>query len=155
MRTPRLNVDYEELMRRRLLCTVLALFASAGSARAQQRPLVTEDPEPIGAGRVLLEGGLDLAHDQQYPVSGLKGNLLRVPTIGISVGVSSIAEVQIDGGFYDRLNITDRNLKAPGLRGDGGRRQHARQHGRAQRGCDPSPPHVKRKRRRRRKLARR
>jgi len=113
MRTPRLNVDYEELMRRRLLCTVLALFASAGSSRAQQRPLVTEDPEPIGAGRVLLEGGLDLAHDQQYPVSGLKGNLLRVPTIGISVGVSSIAELQIDGGFYDRLNIADRNLKAP------------------------------------------
>jgi len=113
MRTPRSNVDGEELMRRRLLCTVLALFTSAGSARAQQRPLVTEDPEPVGAGRVLLEGGLDLAHDQQYPVSGLKGNLLRVPTIGISVGVSSIAEVQIDGGFYDRLNITDRNLKAP------------------------------------------
>src|SRR5213079_1812400 len=112
MRTPRLNVDYEELMRRRLLCTVLALFASAGSARAQQRPLVTEDPEPIGAGRVLLEGGVDLAHDQQYPVSGLKGNLLRLPTIGISVGLSSIAELQIDGGFYSRLNITDR-VSAP------------------------------------------
>ena len=28
-------------------------------AGAQQRPLVTEDPEPIGAGRVLLEGGID------------------------------------------------------------------------------------------------
>ncbi len=58
-------------------------------------------PEPIGAGRVLIEGGLDFAHNQEYPVSGLKGNLWRVPTIGISVGISSIAELQIDGGPYD------------------------------------------------------
>jgi hypothetical protein len=100
-------------MRFRTLFAVLALSAFAGSAFAQQRPLVTEDPEPIGAGRVLIEGGLDLAHDQQYPVSGLKGNLLRVPTIGISIGLSSIAELQIDGGLYDRLNITSRNANAP------------------------------------------
>jgi hypothetical protein len=30
---------------------------------------VTGDPEPIGAGRVLIEGGLDLAHDYQNTVS--------------------------------------------------------------------------------------
>jgi hypothetical protein len=36
----------------------------------------------------------------------LKGNLIRLPTLGLSIGVSSIAEVQIDGGLYDRLNIT-------------------------------------------------
>jgi Putative MetA-pathway of phenol degradation len=100
-------------MRFRMLCAVFALFAFAGSAFAQQRPLATQDPEPVGAGRVLIEGGLDLAHDQQYPVSGLKGNLLAVPTIGISVGLSSIAELEIDGGVYDRLNITSRNPAAP------------------------------------------
>jgi hypothetical protein len=100
-------------MRFRVLCGVLALSAFVGSAYAQQRPLVTQDPEPIGAGRVLIEGGLDLAHDYQNPVSGLKGNLLSVPTIGISVGLSSIAELQIDGGIYNRLNITSRNPNAP------------------------------------------
>jgi hypothetical protein len=100
-------------MRLRMWCAVYVLLAFAGSAFAQQRPLVTQDPEPVGAGRVLIEGGLDLAHDQQYPVSGLKGNLLAVPTIGISVGLSSIAELEIDGGFYDRLNITSRNPAAP------------------------------------------
>lgn len=78
------------------------------TAFAQQRPLLTEDPEPIGAGRVLVEGGFDASHDVQYPASGLKGNLIRVPTIGVSVGLSSIAELQIDGGFYNRLTITDR-----------------------------------------------
>jgi hypothetical protein len=87
---------------------VALLLLCARPAAAQQRPLTTEDPEPIGAGRVLLEGGLDFAHDQFYPLSGLKGDLLRIPTIGVSVGLSSIAELQIDGGFYDRLSISER-----------------------------------------------
>jgi hypothetical protein len=75
---------------------------------AQQRPLVTEDPETIGAGLVLLEGGFDELHSVVYPVSGLQGNLLRVPTLGVSFGISSIAELQIDGGMYQRLHITAR-----------------------------------------------
>jgi hypothetical protein len=90
-----------------LLCVTLTLVWATAAA-AQQRPLVTEDPETVGAGRVLVEGGFDYAHDQVYPVSGLRGNLWRVPTIGISVGISSIAEIQIDGGFYNRLAITGR-----------------------------------------------
>ena len=80
---------------------------------AQQRPLVTEDPETIGAGRVLIEAGLDLARDYQNPVSGLKGNLLSVPTLGLSFGLSSIAELQIDGTLFNRLNVTSRNPNAP------------------------------------------
>jgi hypothetical protein len=92
---------------------VATVLACARPAAAQQRPLVTEDPEPIGAGRVLVEGGVDYAHGQSYPVSGLKGNLWRVPTIGVSIGISSIAEFQIDGGLYDRLAITSRNPDAP------------------------------------------
>ena len=91
---------------------LLPLFL-AWPAAAQQRPLLTEDPEPIGAGRILIEGGLDVVHDQHYPVSGLDGNLLRFPTIGVSFGLSSIAELQIDGGFYNRLNISHRNPLAP------------------------------------------
>src|SRR5882762_11236989 len=100
-------------MRLRMVSGVFALLLCAASAIAQQRPLVTEDPEPIGAGRVLVEGGVDFAHDQTYPVSGLKGNLWRIPTIGVSVGISSIAEFQIDGGLLDRLGITSRNPSAP------------------------------------------
>ena len=88
-------------------CLLLAvsLFASL-PASAQQRPLVTEDPEVIGAGLVLLEGGFDYSRDILYPASGLQGNLLRVPTLGVSIGISSIAELQIDGGIYNRLSIT-------------------------------------------------
>src|SRR5262249_27577587 len=48
------------------------------------------------------------AHGAHFPVSGLSGNLLRLPLIGLSIGVSSIAEVQIDGGFHNRLTVTER-----------------------------------------------
>jgi hypothetical protein len=88
------------------LTIVLALLATP--AFSQQRPLVTEDPEVIGPGRMLVEGGIDWERDLFYPVSGLRGHRLSVPTFGVSVGLSSIAEIQIDGGFYQRLNITER-----------------------------------------------
>jgi hypothetical protein len=100
-------------MMRRLTIGLILLCAVPRLAIAQQRPLVTEDPEPIGAGRVLIEGGVDVAHNYQNPASGLKGDLLSVPTIGLSFGISSIAEFQIDGGIYNRLTITNRNPGAP------------------------------------------
>lgn len=86
---------------------VLLLFPVAASG--QQRPLVTEDPETIGAGNILLEGGVDVQRDVFYPASGLEGDLLRLPTLGVSLGISSIAELQIDGGLYNRLAITSRD----------------------------------------------
>jgi hypothetical protein len=85
----------------------------ASAAAAQQRPLLTEDPEPVGAGRLLIEGGFDYSTDNQYTAAGLRGDLLRMPTIGISIGISSIAELQIDGGLYNRLSITERDPDAP------------------------------------------
>jgi hypothetical protein len=84
---------------------VALVLISAAPAAAQQRPLVTEDPETVGTGNILIEGGFDVQNDVVYPASGLTGNLLRLPTLGVSFGFSSILEVQIDGGFYDRLNI--------------------------------------------------
>jgi hypothetical protein len=77
------------------------------AATAQQRPLVTEDPETIGAGLVLVEAGFDYMNDVVYPVSGLEGNLLRLPTVGTSLGVGSIAEIQVDWSPYQRLSVKD------------------------------------------------
>jgi hypothetical protein len=96
----------------RILFASLILLLGAGSAVAQQRPLLTEDPETIGAGRVLVEGGVEYDDDAVYPVSGLRGNLWRLPLIGVSVGVSSIAEIQIDQASFSRLSITNRS-RAP------------------------------------------
>ena len=92
----------------RVFVMSLVLCAWTAAAEAQQRPLVTEDPETIGAGLVLLEGGIDEQRDVFYPAAGLQGNLFRFPTLGVSFGISSIAELQIDGGLYNRLSVTSR-----------------------------------------------
>jgi hypothetical protein len=82
-------------------------------AFAQQRPLVTEDPETIGDGRILIEAGFDYQREVKYPASGLEGTLRRFPLIGVSLGIGSRGEVQIDGGLYNRLSITARDPAAP------------------------------------------
>jgi hypothetical protein len=80
-------------------------------AVAQQRPLVTEDPVPIGDGRVLVEAGFDYEHQLQIPLYGLTGNLVHLPAIGVNLGLGSRAELQIDAG-YRWLRVTDR-IDAP------------------------------------------
>ena len=98
-------------LRAALVCA--ALTVSATAAFTQQRPLQTEDPEVIGAGRILFEAGVNYDRDVSFPLSGLRGNLFAVPAMGVSVGVSSIAEIQIDGGFYQKLAISERSPDAP------------------------------------------
>lgn len=100
-------------MTRTVVRAVVAILVAACPAAAQQRPLKTEDPETIGAGRILIEGGIDYLRDQQYPVSGLEGHLLRLPTLGLSIGLSAIAELQVDGGLHSRLTITEIDPSAP------------------------------------------
>lgn len=103
-------------MIRRQIVRVLGIVGAvlaALPAYAQQRPLVTEDPEPVGAGRLLVEMGIDYLRDLGYPASGLRGNLIGGPNIGLSIGLSSIAELQIDGGLRNRLAITHRTPNAP------------------------------------------
>jgi len=84
-----------------------AVLCAPATGRAQQRPLVTEDPEPIGAGRVLVEMGVDYDWDVFLAPSGLSGNILTLRP-GFSVGLSSLAELQFDGGVFQRMNITGR-----------------------------------------------
>lgn len=95
------------------LILALAMLGCAGPAFAQQRPLQTEDPETIGSGRVLIEAGVDYKRDAFLPVSGLRGNHITLPAFGVSMGVSSIAEIQLDWGIYQKLRITERVARAP------------------------------------------
>ena len=101
-------------MTRILTSFILVLgLAAAQPALAQQRPLKTEDPETVGSGRALIEAGLDYNRDAFLPVSGLRGNHLTMPAFGLSLGVSSIAEIQIDWGIYQQIIITDLVAGAP------------------------------------------
>jgi len=90
-----------------------ALLLSGSPALAQSRPLVTEDPETVPVGFILLEAGVDFLHGAVFPVTGLTGNLTRIGAYGFSVGVSKIAEIQVDGAMFDRLKVTDFDPTAP------------------------------------------
>jgi hypothetical protein len=92
---------------RSFIVCALVLGVTA-SADAQQRPLATEDPETIGAGRVLLEGGVSFDKDQRNSANGLEGDITHIATLGVSIGAGAIAEVQIDGGFYQNLDVNGR-----------------------------------------------
>src|SRR3954462_13458488 len=82
---------FEAVAMKPFVWVAAAVFAALASpAAAQQRPLVTEDPETIGSGLVLIEGGFNYENDILFPVSGLEGNLIRLPTVGLSFGLSSI-----------------------------------------------------------------
>ena len=60
----------------------VACVLLTGTAHAQQRPLVTEDPETIGPGHVLLEGGFSLNSEQSNFVNGLRGDISRLASFG-------------------------------------------------------------------------
>ena len=93
-------------MLKRFVCVLLLTLVPV-SAAAQQRPLVTEDPEVVSQGQVLVELGLDRFWEQRYPASGLQGTLTRFPTFGFSIGVG-IAEIQLDGAALQSLIIKER-----------------------------------------------
>ncbi|HWI20464.1 MAG TPA: hypothetical protein VNT81_22065 [Vicinamibacterales bacterium] len=97
----------------RSLFVALFVLAAATPSVAQQRPLKTEDPETIGAGRALIEAGIEYDRDAVFPVSGLRGNHFNLPSFGVSLGVSSIAEIQFDWSPYQKLSITERIPNAP------------------------------------------
>lgn len=74
----------------------------------QERPLRTEDPAPIPAGAILLETGVDLEFGRRFPLSGLDGDLYRLPYLGFSFGLGDVAEFQVDAGF-NLLHVRDRD----------------------------------------------
>jgi hypothetical protein len=82
----------------RILATIGLGLLCARTASAQQRPLTTEDPEVIGAGRVLVEAGVESGQNARYFLSGLKGDRVATP-VGVSVGLGNIAELQLDAGY--------------------------------------------------------
>ena len=82
----------------RILAAIGLGVLCARPAGAQQRPLTTEDPEVIGAGRVLVEAGVESGQNARYFLSGLKGDRVAMP-VGVSVGLGNIAELQLDAGY--------------------------------------------------------
>ncbi|MDT5293594.1 MAG: hypothetical protein QOJ76_474 [Acidobacteriota bacterium] len=91
----------------------LALALAFGlSARAQQRPLITEDVDVLQPGTLRVEAGIDFMQDARFPASGLTGDLTRVGVIGIHVGLSPNVEFSIEGVAQNFLSINTRGASA-------------------------------------------
>jgi hypothetical protein len=75
---------------------------------AQQRPLRTDDAELVKSGRVRLEFGFEFLQGQQFPLSGLEGDLTRVGVTSVHVGMGEYAEFQLSGVIQNFLSVTER-----------------------------------------------
>jgi len=94
-----------------LAATLAVLFLSL-PARAQQRPLITEDVDIIPQGTMRIETGIDFLQGAKFPTSGLTGDLTRVGVIGISFGFAPNVEFQIEGVAQNFLSINTRGPSA-------------------------------------------
>ncbi|HJQ32878.1 MAG TPA: hypothetical protein VJ866_11890 [Pyrinomonadaceae bacterium] len=103
------------LIRTRLVraCLALVFVVSFGAAaRAQQRPLLTEDVDVLQPGSLRVEVGIDFMQDAKFPASGLTGDLTRVGVIGVHVGLSPNVEFSIEGVAQNFLSINTRGASA-------------------------------------------
>jgi len=82
------------------------------SARAQQRPLLTEEVEIIRPGSVRLEVGFEFLQDQRFALSGLRGDPTAIGVMGVTFGFAPNVEFEIQGTVQNFLSLTQRDPSA-------------------------------------------
>ncbi len=99
---------------------LMVCLACPLAAYGQQRPLKTDDAEILATGRIRAEVGIEFLQGQQYSLSGLSGDLIRLGVVAIHVGVGEFAEFQISGVIQNFLSISGRTepVVAPEFSGD-------------------------------------
>ncbi len=80
-------------------------FLCASSAFAQDRPLRTTDVETVPAGEVRVEVGFDFLQDVGFPLSGLRGDETSVGVLNVRMGISKIAEIEVEGAIQNFLDV--------------------------------------------------
>ena len=96
----------------------LVLFFFCGSGIAQQRPLLTEDPDVIPAGTLTSEIGIEYLDHARFPFSGLGGNELSIVS-GLHFGLGDRAEFQITGPLHRFLWVRENSSGKRNDWGDG------------------------------------
>jgi hypothetical protein len=100
----------------RIALAAFFVFYGALEAQAQQRPLITEDVEIVKPGVIRIESGFEFLQNQTFPLSGLKGDLVKVGDTRLSVGLSPNVEFQIQWTLQNFLSIDSRGMSAIPLR---------------------------------------
>ena len=96
----------------RLFCALAFALGLCAAARAQQRPLITEDVDVLEPGSLRVQVGIDFMQDAKFPTSGLTGDLTRVGVIGVHVGLSPNVEFSVEGVAQNFLSINTRGTSA-------------------------------------------
>jgi hypothetical protein len=96
----------------RFFCAFAFALVLCSAARAQQRPLLTEDVDVLEPGSLRVQVGIDFMQDAKFPASGLTGDLTRVGVIGVHVGLSPNVEFSIEGVAQNFLSINTRGSSA-------------------------------------------
>ena len=91
-------------MRKTLLALAAACFLST-TALAQDRPLRTTDVETVPAGDVRAEIGFDFLQDVAFPLSGLRGDETSAGVLNLRMGISKIAEIEVEGAIQNFLDV--------------------------------------------------
>jgi len=97
---------------RKFLVAFAFVLSLSLMARAQQRPLLTEDVDIIPPGTMRIEAGIDFLQGAKFPVSGIKGDLTRVGVIGVNFGMGPNVEFQIEGVAQNFVDINSRGTSA-------------------------------------------
>ena len=90
---------------RKLCFTLAAGCLAACSSFAQDRPLRTTDVDTVPAGAVRAEVGFDFLQDVSFPLSGLRGDETSVGVLSLRMGISKIAEIEIEGAVQNFLDV--------------------------------------------------
>jgi len=97
---------------RKFLVAFAFVLSLSLMARAQQRPLLTEDVDIIPPGTMRIEAGIDFLQGAKFPVSAIKGDLTRVGVIGVNFGMAPNVEFQIEGVAQNFVDINSRGTSA-------------------------------------------
>lgn len=92
-------------MRRAVFALSVIFAACCWGAAAQDLPLRTTDADTIPAGSLRAQIGFDFLQDVTFPLSGLSGDETSVGVVNVRMGISKIAEIQIQGAIQHFLDV--------------------------------------------------
>lgn len=92
-------------MLRAILVAALLLTAFCAAVTAQDLPLRTADADTIPAGTLRTQIGFDFLQDTTFPLSGLSGDETSVGVVNLRMGISKIAEIEVQGAIQNFLDV--------------------------------------------------
>src|SRR5260221_2081341 len=95
---------------RRVPLVLTFLFFASRCARAQDRPFRTNEVETVPAGDVRAEIGFDFLQDVGFPLSGLRGDETSVGVLNLRMGISKIAEIEVEGAIQNFLDVKSQGV---------------------------------------------